>query len=403
VKHAAVLGAGIMGGGIAYVSASRGTSVLMKDIDQKQLDLGKAEAQKLLAKQIKSGRIKQSQAETIMGRLTAQLDYAGIDRADAVVEAVVENINVKHRVLSEVEKLVRPDAVIASNTSSLRIDDLAKPLTRPESFVGMHFFNPVPAMPLVEVIKGSRSSDIAASTIVGYAVAMGKTPIVVKDGPGFLVNRILTPYMLAASRLIADGADFVKVDQVMEAFGWPMGPSYLNDVIGLDTAEHVFRIICEGFPQRIQVTWGDTVPLLVKKGRYGQKNGTGFYRYEQDATGRPRKSVAPDTHALLATVQPNGAREFSQQEIVDRMMIPMIVEAAHALEDGVVDSAPELDMALILGLGFPRYLGGPLKYADWLGLEKVVSLSERYATLGPTYHATSKMREMARKGRSYYS
>jgi len=403
LKQAAVLGAGIMGGGIAYTSALRGTPVLMKDIQQKQLDLGSSEAQKLVAKQVKSGKLKPEKAEAILASIKPQLDYAGFDQVDAVVEAVVENIKIKHAVLTEVESLTRNDAVIASNTSSLRIDDLAAPLQRPENFVGMHFFNPVPVMPLVEVIKGSKTSDTATSTIVGYGVAMGKTPIVVKDGPGFLVNRILTPYMLAASRLIADGADFVKIDQVMEEFGWPMGPCYLNDVIGMDTGEHVFKIISAGFPERMQVTWKDSVGLMVANKRFGQKNGVGFYSYENDPTGKPKKSVDADSHALLATTQSKGTREFSTQEIIDRMMLPLMVEAAHAFEDGVVDTVVELDMALLLGLGFPQYLGGALKYADWLGLDKVVALSERYAGLGPMYQVTAKMREMAAQKLKYYA
>ena len=402
ITQAAALGAGIMGGGIAYTSALRGTPVLLKDIQQKQLELGVGEARKLLAKQVGSGRLQQTQADAVLGSIVPQLDYAGFEAVDVVVEAVVEKLEIKHAVLTELERLVRADAVIASNTSSLRIDDLAAPLERPENFVGMHFFNPVPVMPLVEVIKGSKTSDVAAATIVAYALAMGKTPIVVKDGPGFLVNRILTPYMLAASRLVADGADFVKVDRAMEAFGWPMGPHYLNDVVGMDTAKHVSAIITAGFPERMQVSWTDSVGLMASNGRLGQKNGVGFYRYEADASGKPKKSLAEDTRSLLATAQPQGLREFSDQEIVERMMLPMIIEAAHALEDGIVETPAELDMALLLGLGFPQYLGGALKYADWLGLEKVVTLSERYAHLGPMYQVTPKMREMAAKGQRYY-
>ncbi|MDB5967723.1 MAG: fatty acid oxidation complex subunit alpha FadB [Hydrocarboniphaga sp.] len=402
LKQAAVLGAGIMGGGIAYTSALRGTPVLMKDIQQKQLDLGTGEAQKLLVRQVKSGRLKQETADAVLASIRPQLDYAGFEQVDAVVEAVVESIKVKHAVLTELENVLRDDAVIASNTSSLRIDDLAAPLKRPENFVGMHFFNPVPMMPLVEVIRGSCTSDVAASTIVGYGVAMGKTPIVVKDCPGFLVNRILTPYMLAFSHLVADGADFVAVDQAMEAFGWPMGPAYLNDVIGLDTAVHVNRIISDGYPDRMKWTWAYSGELLVNMGRLGQKNGFGYYRYETDPAGKPKKRVAADTYELLKAVQPNGKRDFSAQEIVDRMMLPLIVEGARALEDGIVGSAIELDMALLLGLGLPQYLGGVLKYADWLGLDRVVSLSDRYAVLGPMYQVPQKLREMAARGERYY-
>ncbi|MFT3754426.1 MAG: 3-hydroxyacyl-CoA dehydrogenase NAD-binding domain-containing protein [Pseudoxanthomonas sp.] len=270
-KHAAVLGAGIMGGGIAYTSALRGTPVRMKDIQQKQLDLGIGEANKLLAKQVKNGRLAQEKADALLSTITPQLDYNGFDGVDVVVEAVVENLKIKHAVLSEVEALVCPDTIIASNTSSLRIDDLATPLMRPENFVGMHFFNPVPSMPLVEVIRGVKTRDAAVAKIVGYGVAMGKTPIVVKDGPGFLVNRIITPYMHALCQLIADGADFQKIDAAMEKFGWPMGPAYLCDVIGMDTAVHVSQIISEGFPGHMQTTWGDAREVMAKHARLGQK------------------------------------------------------------------------------------------------------------------------------------
>lgn len=402
LKRGAVLGAGIMGGGIAYTSALRGTPVLMKDIQQKQLDLGMFEATKLLAKQVKSGRLAQEDAGKVLASITPQLDYTGFDQVDVVVEAVVENIEIKHAVLGEVEGLVRNETVIASNTSSLRIDVLAAPLKRPENFVGMHFFNPVPAMPLVEVIRGAKTSDAAVSAIVAYAVAMGKTPIVVKDGPGFLVNRILTPYMQAFGRLITDGADFVQVDQVMEAFGWPMGPAYLNDVVGMDTGVHVARIISAGFPRRMLRPARDPLGVMVEHRRFGQKNGIGFYRYELDPAGKPRKSVAPDSHALLAVLQASGPREFADTEIIERMMLPMIVEAAFCLEDGVVGSAAELDMALLLGVGFPAYLGGALKYADWLGLDTVVALSDRHAALGPQYVVPASLREMAASGQRYY-
>jgi 3-hydroxyacyl-CoA dehydrogenase / enoyl-CoA hydratase / 3-hydroxybutyryl-CoA epimerase / enoyl-CoA isomerase len=402
VKQAAVLGAGIMGGGIAYTSAVRGTPVRMKDINEQQLQLGLSEVQKLLGKQVKTKRLSSTEAEGVLNRITAQLDYTGLTEVDVVVEAVVENLTIKHSVLSEVENLVRPDTIIASNTSSLRIDDLARPLRRPENFIGMHFFNPVPSMPLVEIIRGSKSSDTAASTVVGYALKMGKTPIVVKDGPGFLVNRIFTPYMLAASRLIVDGADFVKIDEAMEAFGWPMGPNYLNDVIGMDTAQHVVQLITAGFPERMKVTWTDTVALMAQMGRLGQKSGVGFYRYVKNGLGRPERSIATDSYSVLASVQKSGPREFSQQEIIERMMLPMIIEAAHALEDGTVGSPAELDMALLLGLGCPGYLGGALKYADWLGPEAVLALSARYSSLGSMYHATSSMQAMASKGGRFY-
>jgi len=401
-RHAAVLGAGIMGGGIAYTSALRGTPVRMKDIQQKQLDLGVSEAQKLLAKQVKNGRLKQEKADAIVGTITPQLDYSGFDGVDVVVEAVVENLKVKHAVLAEVEGVVGAETVIASNTSSLRIDDLAASLQRPQNFVGMHFFNPVPSMPLVEVIRGAKTGDAAVAKIVGYGVAMGKTPIVVKDGPGFLVNRIVTPYMQAFGQLVAAGADFQKIDAAMEKFGWPMGPAYLNDVIGMDTGIHVAQIITAGFPGHMPVTWRDPLQAMVDRQRYGQKNGIGFYRYETDPAGKPKRTVADDSYELLKTVQPDGVREFSDAEIVERMMLAMINEAVRCLDEQIVETAPELDMALMLGLGLPQYLGGALKYADWLGLERVLAWSERYAALGPQWVAPQRLRDMAAAGRTFY-
>lgn len=401
-QRAAVVGAGIMGGGIAFTSASRGIPVLMKDIAQGPLDLGVGEARKLLNKQVTAGRLAQVQADGVLASIVPQLTYQDFNTPDVIVEAVVENLQIKHQVLRELEQNVRPDAVIASNTSSLRIDDLATPLARPENLVGMHFFNPVPMMPLVEVIRGARTSDAAVGTVVSYALSMGKTPIVVRDGPGFLVNRILTPYMQAFGRLLADGADYEQIDAAMEAFGWPMGPAYLNDVVGMDTGVHVAEIICAGFPERLRRTWKDPLQLMVAHGRLGQKNGRGFYRYEISATGKPVKHSDPVARVVLQDVHLQGPQAFSDAEIVERMMLPLILEAARCLEEGVVASAPELDMALLLGVGLPSYLGGALKYADWLGLDRVIELSERYAALGPQYQATPMLRSMARERRKYY-
>jgi 3-hydroxyacyl-CoA dehydrogenase/enoyl-CoA hydratase/3-hydroxybutyryl-CoA epimerase/enoyl-CoA isomerase len=402
VKKAAVLGAGIMGGGIAYQSAVRGTPVLMKDIAQASLDIGTGEAVKLLNKQVAGGRMAQAKADAILASIQPTLEYSGVEQVDIVVEAVVENLKLKKMVLAEVEQLSRDDAVLASNTSSLSIADLSAGLQRPENFVGMHFFNPVPLMPLVEVIRGPQTSAEAVATTVAYASAMGKTPIVVKDCPGFLVNRILTAYILGFTGLIRDGADFQQIDAAMEAFGWPMGPAYLQDVIGMDTASHVVEIIAAGYPQRMGAGDKNAVSLMASLGRFGQKNGIGFYKYEADPRGKPVKSAAADTHALLAQLQPNGTRSFTPDEIVERTMLPMVIEAALCVETGVAESAQEVDMALILGLGFPRHIGGALRYADHLGLEAVVQRCDMLGETHPLYRPTARMREMAAAGQSYF-
>src|SRR5690554_6074228 len=252
VKLAAVLGAGIMGGGVAYQSSLKGTPIIMKDINQDGIDLGLKEAKNLLVKRVDKGRMKADQMADVLNNIIPTLNYGDFKNVDLVVEAVVENAKVKDAVLRETEEMVRDDAILTSNTSTISIDLLAKNLKRPENFCGMHFFNPVHMMPLVEVIRGEKTSDRAIATTVAYAKAMGKTPIVVNDCPGFLVNRVLFPYFSGFSKLLDDGVDFPGIDKVMEKeFGWPMGPAYLCDVVGMDTADHASGVMAEGFPERM--------------------------------------------------------------------------------------------------------------------------------------------------------
>jgi 3-hydroxyacyl-CoA dehydrogenase/enoyl-CoA hydratase/3-hydroxybutyryl-CoA epimerase/enoyl-CoA isomerase len=402
VRKAAVAGAGIMGGGIAYQSASRGVPIVMKDIAATALDLGMSEARKLLANAVATGRLTQDKADVVIGSITPSLTYEGFDDADVVVEAIVENLAVKQAVLREIEGRVSSNAILASNTSSLRIGDLAEGLRRPENFLGMHFFNPVPKMPLVEVVRGAKTSAQAVAAVTGYAAAMGKTPIVVEDCPGFVVNRTLTPYLIGFLRLVHDGANFQEIDKAMEAFGWPMGPAYLIDVIGLDNSHHVVEIISAGLAPRMDLPFEMALEILVRDGRLGQKNGRGFYKYESDSKGRPRKDIDPDTERLLAAGQPNGRTSIGEEEIVARMMLPLILEAARCAEDGIAASPGQVDMCLILGLGLPRYLGGALKYADHLGLKNVVERADGLAGLSPIYRPSDRLRAMAAAGEVLY-
>ncbi len=402
VRKAAVIGAGIMGGGIAYQSALRGTPILMKDIATPSLELGMDEARKLLARQVEQGRLTQDKADATLSAITPTLTYDGIADTDVVVEAVVEVMSVKKRVFAELEDLVGQDTILASNTSSLRIGDLSEGLRRPDNFGGLHFFNPVARMALVEVVRGPKTTDEALATLVGFASAMGKTPIVVADCPGFIVNRVLTPYFIAFLRLVHDGVHFTTIDKAMEDFGWPMGPAYLADVIGMDISQHVVEIVSAGFPEHMQVGFGSAFELLLKAERLGQKNGRGFYKYERDAKGRPRKTVDPETDALLAPIQPRGRRDAAAEEIVERMMLPLVLEAARCVEDAIAGTPGEVDMCLVLGLGLPRYLGGALKYADHLGLAHVVQLCDTWKDLGPIYHPSEKLREMAAQGGIFY-
>lgn len=401
VKQAAVLGAGIMGGGVAYQSASRGVPILMKDINDKALQLGLDEATKLLNGQIKRGRMDAQKMAKVLTQITPTLSYGDFGRVDLVVEAVVENPKIKGAVLAEVEAAVAEDAVITSNTSTISITELAKNLKRPENFCGMHFFNPVHRMPLVEVIRGEKSSEVAIARTVAYAKAMGKTPIVVNDCPGFLVNRVLFPYFAGFSLLMRDGANFVQVDKVMERFGWPMGPAYLLDVVGIDTGHHADAVMAEGFPDRMGHEGENAIDRMYKLERYGQKNSKGFYRYELDRKGKQIKVIDEDVPALLDGVV-GQSREFSDDEIIARMMIPLCIETVRCLEDGIVATAAEADMGLIYGIGFPPFRGGALHYLDQMGLQNFIDMAAPYADLGPLYQPTERMKQMAANGETYF-
>lgn len=400
VERAAVLGAGIMGGGVAYQSASKGTPIVMKDINHGALQLGLDEATKLLQGQIKRKRIDAGGMAKTLNQITPTLSYGDFGDVDLVVEAVVENPNVKKAVLAEVEAELGEDAILTSNTSTISITDLATALKRPEKFCGMHFFNPVHRMPLVEVIRGEKTSDEAVARTVAYAQAMGKTPIVVNDCPGFLVNRVLFPYFGGFARLLCDGADFRQVDKVMEGYGWPMGPAYLLDVVGIDTAHHADAVMAAGFPDRMSHEGSNAIDRMFELERYGQKNNKGFYLYETDRKGKPKKINDEEVDGLLAEVV-GEAREFSDDEIIERMMIPLCIETIRCLEDGIVASPAEADMALIYGIGFPPFRGGVFHYLDKIGLAAFNEMAAKYADLGELYNPTPKMIEMAASGEKY--
>ncbi len=402
IRQAAVLGAGIMGGGIAYQSAVKGTPIIMKDIRDEALALGMSEAGKLLSKQVEKGRMKPEALTETLSRIRPTLNYGDFGGVDIIIEAVVENAKIKKAVFAEVEGLVRDDTIIASNTSTISITSLAESLKRPQNFVGMHFFNPVHMMPLVEVIRGARSSDAAIAATVALARRMGKTPIVVNDCPGFLVNRVLFPYFAGFHMLLRDGADFQAVDKVMERFGWPMGPAYLMDVVGMDTAVHAAAVMAEGFPDRMKPDFTSTTSVMVDADRYGQKSGKGYYVYAPDKKGRPKKSVDPASYDLIAPVVA-ARREFTPEEIIARCMVPMVNEIARCLEEKIVATPYEADMALIYGIGFPPFRGGACRYVDQTGAASFVSLCDQYASLGKLYEAPKLLRDMAASGKKFFA
>lgn len=401
IDEMAVLGAGIMGGGIAYQSAVKGLPIIMKDIKAEQLDLGMNEASKLLSKEVERGKISTAKMGETLSKIRPTLNYGNFATPDIVIEAVVENEKIKKSVLAETESLIKDAAILASNTSTISITELAKSLKRPENFVGMHFFNPVHRMPLVEIIRGEKTSDEAVATTVALAQKMGKTPIVVNDCAGFLVNRVLFPYFGAFDLLIKHGADFVKIDKVMEKFGWPMGPAYLLDVVGIDTGVHASAVMADAFPERMNPDYKSATTVMFENNRLGQKNGAGFYKYELDKKGKPKKSVDTTTYELLKAVQ-DGNADFDEQEIIDRLMVAFCTETVRCLEDSIVASAGEADMAMLMGLGFPPFRGGPCRYIDQVGVKEFVALCDKYAHLGKAYEAPQMLRDMAERGESFY-
>ena len=402
VNRAAVIGAGIMGGGVAYQSSYKGIPIAMKDIVQSQLDLGMSEATKIMHKQVERGRMKADKMAQVLIGITPTLSYENLADADLIVEAVVEKESVKKVVLAQTESMISEKAILVSNTSTISISKLAQGLKRPEQFCGMHFFNPVHRMPLVEVIRGEKSSESTIAATVAYASAMGKSPIVVNDCPGFLVNRVLFPYLAGFAGLVNDGVDFERIDKMMEKFGWPMGPAFLLDVVGIDTAFHAGGVMAEGFPDRMSQDVPTIISKMYEKKWYGQKNENGFYIHSKDKKGRPKKEATPGVADFLQDLGVGSDDSISDAEIIDRMMLPMLMESSRCLEDNIVETPMEVDMGLIYGLGFPPFRGGIFRWADNVGLNEIIKRAEKHNGLGKVYEPTEQIRKKAQEGQLFH-
>jgi 3-hydroxyacyl-CoA dehydrogenase/enoyl-CoA hydratase/3-hydroxybutyryl-CoA epimerase/3-hydroxyacyl-CoA dehydrogenase/enoyl-CoA hydratase/3-hydroxybutyryl-CoA epimerase/enoyl-CoA isomerase len=320
----------------------------------------------------------------------------GLPGCDLVIEAIVEDEPAKVRLFGELKPLLKPGTLLASNTSTISITRMARAVERPEDFAGLHFFNPVERMPLVEVIRGEKTSDQTVATLVAHARRIGKTPIVVRDCPGFLVNRILFPYINESLVLLEEGAAPRAIDRAATAFGMPMGPITLNDLVGLDTSLYAGRVVNTAFAERAVTT--RILEELVKADRLGQKSGSGFYSYARGPKGADDPALA----AILAKVR-TGTRDMSQEEITDRLFLPMLTEASRILSEGVVRQPGDVDMGLILGIGFPTFRGGLLRWADNEGLANVVKKLEKYVPLGRRFEPTEQMRRLAAAGKGFYS
>ncbi|HEX7601530.1 MAG TPA: fatty acid oxidation complex subunit alpha FadJ [Polyangiaceae bacterium] len=392
-----VLGGGLMGGGIAYVSIDAGIDVRLKDKDDAGVGRGLKYVRELLDGRVKKAQISREERDQTFARLGGTTDLSGFKSVDVVVEAVFEDLDLKHRVLREVEGVIRPDCIFASNTSSIPIGRIAEASKRPENVVGMHYFSPVHKMPLLEVIRAAKTSDEVVAKAVALGKKQGKTVIVVRDGVGFYTSRILAPYMNEAACLLAEGIAIETIDDALVSWGWPIGAIQLLDEVGLDVAAHVGPIMVQAFGSRL--TPPKVMEQLVADDRKGRKNGRGFYRYGKGTT-KGKKAVDESVYALLGVTP---GTKVPPEEIQMRCGLAMVNEAIRCLGEGILRSPRDGDIGAIFGLGFPPFRGGPFRYVDSVGAEEVLRRLEGYETrFGERFAPAPLLVETARKGARFH-
>lgn len=392
VKSAAVVGAGVMGQGIAAANAKRGLPVALADVDQEAVARG---VEKVVATASFSRELKGPDPKTalkIAPLVNGTIDDDEIAVADFIVEAIYENAEAKQTLYARLEPKLADHAVLATNTSTIPIEQLAAGLKHPERFCGLHFFNPVHRMPLVEVIRGPQSSDATIATSVAYSLQLGKSPIVVRDGPGFVVNRVLLPYMNEALLLLAEGASIKQVERSAKNFGMPMGPIELYDTVGLDVALHAGRVLENAFADRIEPS--PILPALVDAGRLGKKVGKGFFDY----SGKKQKPAPSAEVETLLDKHRTAPRKVPHDEVADRLVLPMLLEATRIVDEGIVASGADLDLALIYGIGFPPFRGGVLFWADEIGSQAILERLAPLEKLGPRFTPTGLLERAAQSG-----
>jgi len=396
IQKLGILGAGFMGAGIASIAAQQGTLIRLKDADPGRVGKGLAAAREVMRDRLTKKQITRQQLDDYMTLIGGTTDYSGFRNVDLVIEAVFEDLGVKQAVLQETEAVTRADAIFASNTSTIPIAQLASVSSRPPQVIGMHFFSPVPKMPLLEVIVTPQTSREVTATVVGYGKALGKTVIVVNDAPGFFANRILAPYINEAGILLDEGVAIDTIDRALVEFGFPVGPITLIDEVGLDIAGKSGAIMLEAFGNRMAPS--QSLVRVVAAGRTGRKGKKGFYRY--DEIGKKR-GVDPSVYELLPTGQ--RRTEIPSDEIQRRCVLAMVNEAVRCLQDGILRSSRDGDVGAVFGIGFPPFRGGPFRYVDSLGTERVVrALEGLNADRAPRFAPAQLLIEMARSGRRFY-
>ena len=379
VRQLAVVGAGFMGAGIAQAAAVAGMHVRVRDLDTTAAARGLAAVRRLTEDASRKRAIERREAPRVVARVSGTTDWSGFRSADLVIEAVFEDLETKRRTVAEVEAAVRDDTVIASNTSALPIAEIAAGARHPERIVGMHFFSPVHRMRLVEVVRPAAATDAAVATAVGAAVALGKAPIVVRDGPGFYTTRVISAMSGEALAMLAEGARIDDVDAAMTAFGWPIGPFALADEVGLEVAVHAGATVARARG----VAAPDLVARLVAEGLKGKRGGAGFYRYR----GK-RRTPNPRVYEVLGT-----APHASHEDVAERLTLAFVNEAARCLDEGILRSPDEGDLGAVLGLGFPPFLGGPFRWAAARGGSLREALAALEQRLGPRFAMAASLRE----------
>ncbi len=396
IKQGSVVGTGAMGSGIAWALNNQDIDVRLKVRSAKSAGEAFAKIRKIYEGIKKRRRLTEREVALKMDKVTFATDYTGFEKTDFLLEAVNEDKVLKQKVYSEFESVLSPNAIMASNTSSISISSLAEGLKHPERFVGMHFFNPVNRMPLVEIIAGEATSEDTIATVVSLSKKMGKTPIKVKESAGFLVNRILLPYLGEATLMFAEGASVEQIDKTLFEFGMPMGPLTLVDTVGVDVGEKVSNILHEAYGERMP-----TSPILtqmIENGWLGKKSGLGFYDHQNK-----KPTVNPEIINLQNRQEENAEEKLDKNIILDRAILMMINEASRSLEEGVVDNARYLDMAMVMGTGFPAFRGGLMRYADARSIANVVGrLEELQALYGERFKPSDILVEMDKKGKKFY-
>jgi 3-hydroxyacyl-CoA dehydrogenase len=399
IRSAAVVGAGTMGGGIAMVFANAGIPVLLKETDQAALDRGLATIQSNYANSVKRGRFTREDADARFARIVATLNYNDFAQVDLVIEAAFENMALKKEIFQQLDRLCKPGAILATNTSSLSIDEIASATSRPESVIGLHFFSPANVMRLLEIVRGQATSSEVIASCKNLATTLKKVGVVVGNCRGFVGNRMFHPYRREAQFLVEEGAAIEAVDKALTDFGMAMGPLTTGDLAGLDVG---WRIRKE---YRHLQTPGVRQPFaedrLCELGRFGQKTRAGWYQYDENR----RASIDPVVTGHIAQwIAEAGIpqREISAEEILDRCIYALVNEAARILEEGIAQSARDIDTIYLNGYGFPAQRGGPMSYADSIGLQKVYDrISEFHRAHGETWQPAPLLKLLAEQGKTF--